>query len=39
MTIPNLIGILFLSKEMKSEVKLFWVEYGKRFPGEKVPKG
>ncbi|WP_319480018.1 sodium:alanine symporter family protein [uncultured Draconibacterium sp.] len=39
MTIPNLIGILSLSKEMKSEVKLFWVEYGKRFPGEKVPKG
>lgn len=39
MTIPNLFGILALSKEMKSEVKLFWVEYGKRFPGEKVPKG
>ncbi|MDX1284364.1 MAG: amino acid carrier protein, partial [Draconibacterium sp.] len=39
MTIPNLIGILFLSKEMKSEVKLFWGEYAKRFPGEKVPKG
>jgi AGCS family alanine or glycine:cation symporter len=39
MTIPNLIGLLFLSKEMKSEVKLFWVEYGKRFPDEKVPKG
>ncbi|WP_297091301.1 sodium:alanine symporter family protein [uncultured Draconibacterium sp.] len=39
MTIPNLIGILFLSKEMKSEVKLFWEEYARRFPGEKVPKG
>lgn len=39
MTIPNLIGILFLSKEMKNEVKLFWGEYAKRFPGEKVPKG
>lgn len=39
MTIPNLIGILFLSKEMKSEVKLFWKEYAKRYPGEKVPKG
>ncbi|WP_303917415.1 sodium:alanine symporter family protein [Draconibacterium sediminis] len=39
MTIPNLIGILSLSKEMKSEVKLFWIEYGKRFPDEKVPKG
>ncbi len=38
MTIPNLFGILALSKEMKSEVKLFWVEYAKRFPGEKTPK-
>lgn len=39
MTIPNLIGILSLSKEMKREVKLFWKEYAARFPGEKVPKG
>ncbi len=39
MTIPNLFGILALSKEMKSEVKSFWGEYAKRFPGEKVPKG
>jgi len=39
MTIPNLIGIISLSKTMKNEVKLFWVEYAKRFPGEKLPKG
>lgn len=39
MTIPNLFGILALSKEMKSEVKSFWKEYADRFPGEKVPKG
>ncbi len=39
MTIPNLFGILALSKEMKSEVKLFWKEYANRFPDEKVPKG
>jgi len=39
MTIPNLIGILLLRKEMKSEVKSFWGEYAQRFPGEKVPKG
>ncbi len=38
MTIPNLIGILSLAKEMKAEVKSFWVEYADRFPGEKVPK-
>lgn len=39
MTIPNLFGILSLSKEMKNEVKLFWKEWAVRFPGEKVPKG
>ena len=39
MTIPNLFGILSLSKEMKNEVKLFWKEYADRFPDEKVPKG
>jgi AGCS family alanine or glycine:cation symporter len=38
MTIPNLFGILALSKEMKNEVKLFWKEYADRYPGEKVPK-
>ena len=37
MTIPNLIGILLLRKEMKTEVKSFWKEYAKRFPQEKVP--
>ncbi len=38
MTIPNLIGILLLRREMKTEVKGFWKEYAERFPGEKVPK-
>ncbi|MDP2115094.1 MAG: sodium:alanine symporter family protein [Bacteroidota bacterium] len=37
MTIPNLIGILLLHKEMKSEVGLFWKEWVNRFPGENVP--
>ncbi len=37
MTIPNLIGIFALHKEMKSEVREFWVEYKKRFPNEKMP--
>lgn len=37
MTIPNLIGILLLRKEMKSEVKSFWVEYAERFPDEHAP--
>jgi AGCS family alanine or glycine:cation symporter len=39
MTIPNLFGILALSKEMKQEVKSFWKEYALRYPDEKVPKG
>ncbi len=38
MTIPNLVGILMLRKEMKNEVKLFWKEYADRYPDEKVPK-
>lgn len=38
MTIPNLIGILLLRKEMKTEVSLFWKEWADRFPNEKVPK-
>ncbi len=37
MTIPNLIGIFALHREMKSEVKSFWKEYENRFPGEKLP--
>nr|WP_321405341.1 sodium:alanine symporter family protein [uncultured Carboxylicivirga sp.] len=35
MTIPNLIGLLILHREMKSEVKSFWIEYKDRFPDEK----
>ncbi len=37
MTIPNLIGIFILHKEMKLEVKGFWKEYAKRFPKDKLP--
>lgn len=37
MTIPNLIGILLLHKDMKFEVGKFWKEYSSRFPDEKVP--
>ena len=35
MTIPNLIGILTLSKEMKKEVEIFFDEYLQKFPGKK----
>ncbi len=37
MTIPNLIGITILHKEMKDEVHNFWDEYHKRFPDVKLP--
>jgi AGCS family alanine or glycine:cation symporter len=35
MTVPNLIGILLLRKEMKSEVKSFWKEYAEFFNEDK----
>lgn len=38
MTIPNLIGILTLHKEMKTEVQQFWKEWYEHFPGKNTPK-
>ncbi len=38
MTLPNLIGILTLHKEMKSELKQFWAEWHEHFPGKKSSK-
>jgi alanine or glycine:cation symporter, AGCS family len=38
MTIPNLIGILVLHKEMKTEVRNFWKEWYEHFPGKNSPK-
>lgn len=38
MTIPNLIGILTLHKEMKTELQLFWREWYEHFPGKNSPK-
>ncbi|SFE13803.1 alanine/glycine:cation symporter family protein [Thermophagus xiamenensis] len=38
MTIPNLIGLLCLHREVKAEIGKFWDEYRKRFPDEKAPK-
>ena len=34
MTIPNLIGLLILRKEMKSTVKDFWISFKKEWPNE-----
>ncbi len=38
MTIPNLIGILILSPEIKQTIKKYWVDFGKEWPGVKLPK-
>lgn len=38
MTIPNLIGILLLRKDIKYTVKDYWKGFYKEFPNEKVPE-
>ena len=38
MTLPNLLGILLLSKEMKSTVADYWSGFKKEFPEEKTPE-
>ena len=38
MTIPNLIGILFLSKDMKATVKKYWSDFEKEYSNKKISK-
>jgi AGCS family alanine or glycine:cation symporter len=38
MTIPNLIGILILSPEIKRTIKKYWVDFGKEWPDVKLPE-
>ncbi|MBV6645441.1 MAG: sodium:alanine symporter family protein [Cyclobacteriaceae bacterium] len=38
MTLPNLLGILLLQKDMKSTVDQFWSDFKKEWPGEKTPE-
>tara|TARA_Y100001972_G_C7667123_1_gene337669 strand:+ start:468 stop:2180 length:1713 start_codon:yes stop_codon:yes gene_type:complete len=38
MTIPNLIGLLLLHKEMKSTVNQYWKDFGEEWPDEKIPR-
>ena len=35
MTIPNLIGILFLHKDVKNTIDTYWVDFRKEYPNEK----
>ena len=37
MTLPNLIGILMLRKEMKTSVASYWRNFAKDHPEEKIP--
>ena len=38
MTLPNLVGIIALHKDMKSTVNDFWTGFKKEFPDEKTPE-
>lgn len=38
MTIPNLIGLLLLHKEMKSTVDQYWKDFSEEWPEEKIPR-
>jgi len=38
MTVPNLIGLLWLRKEVKSTVKDYWANFKKEWPNEKTPE-
>ncbi len=38
MTIPNLIGIILLRKDMKSTVNEYWIDFKKDWPDEKTPE-
>lgn len=38
MTVPNLVGILLLRKEMKQTVQDYWSDFKSNWPGEKTPE-
>ncbi len=38
MTIPNLLGLLILHREVKTTIKDYWVLFKNEFPGEKSPE-
>jgi AGCS family alanine or glycine:cation symporter len=38
MTIPNLVGILILSPEIKRTIKQYWVDFRQDWPGVKLPE-
>jgi AGCS family alanine or glycine:cation symporter len=38
MALPNLIGLLWLHKEMRSEIKKYWEKFREEYPNVKAPK-
>jgi alanine or glycine:cation symporter, AGCS family len=38
MTIPNLLGLLFLHREVKSTVKQYWKDFSEEYPNVKIPE-
>jgi len=38
MTLPNLVGILLLRREMKETVKKYWIDFKDEYPDEEIPK-
>ena len=38
MTLPNLVGILFLRSDMKKTVKKYWIDFKEEYPNEKTPE-
>ena len=38
MTVPNLIGLIWLSQEVKSTIKEYWINFKKEWPNEKTPE-
>ncbi|MEP3390598.1 MAG: amino acid carrier protein, partial [Reichenbachiella sp.] len=38
MTLPNLFGLIYLRKDMKSTLDEFWINFKKEYPDEKTPE-
>ena len=38
MTVPNLVGILLLRKDMKNTLKQYWIDFSREYPDEKISK-
>ena len=37
MTLPNLFGLIYLHKDIKSTIDTYWKEFKKEWPDEKTP--